>query len=84
VFSTVYNIITESFSNDYGTNRWISTNNKCNLYWSFPHFEHQILDRYPDVSNKVLVEKITKAVKMLNSKRLFRQSYRGIKIFSLV
>jgi hypothetical protein len=73
MFKELSNILVETFNyKNYSSNRWIGTTNKCNVYWSYPHFEDQLQARYFEYSANDVKEKIFRSLKEFNICRLFR------------
>jgi hypothetical protein len=73
MFNEISNIITETFNyKNYSSNRYIGTTNKCNVYWSYPHFEDQLKSRYFEYSPTDVKEKIFRSLKEFNICRIFR------------
>lgn len=75
MFKTISTILIESikhgFDSDYGSNRWIASNPKFNVYWSHPHFESQFQSRYPGFTLNDLREKLVRSIKELANNRLY-------------
>jgi hypothetical protein len=47
MFNEFYSLITETYNyKNYSSNKYLGTTNKCNVYWSYPHFEDQLKSRY--------------------------------------
>jgi hypothetical protein len=72
MFTELSNLILETYK--FTSNKYIGSTNKCNVYWSFPHFEDQVKSRYFNYSTEDLKEKIFRALKEFNILRIFKSN----------